>query len=204
LGWSTPRRIIAEQRPAGARAYAEGQEVAVKMAHEWREQVTLTQGDLTKARVDAIVNAANNELLLGGGVAGAIRAKGGPSIQDECDRIGPIAIGEAAITGAGRLAARHVIHAASMRLGEPTSEEHLRLATRNALRRAHEHGLSSIAFPAIGTGIAGFPMERCATVMLTEIRDHLRGATSLTSVAIVLYDRPSLAIFERTLAALPD
>jgi O-acetyl-ADP-ribose deacetylase len=174
------------------------------MAHGWREQVTLSQGDLTEARVDAIVNAANNELILGGGLAHAIRVKGGPSIQHECDHFGPIAVGEAAITGAGQLAARYVIHAASMRLGERTSEENLRLATRNALRRADEHGLASIAFPAIGTGIAGFPIDRCATVMLTEIREHLRGTTSLKSVAIVLFDRSSLENFKRALAAIPD
>ena len=174
------------------------------MPNGWRDRVTLSQGDLTEARVDAIVNAANNQLILGGGVAGAIRTKGGPSIQLECDRIGPVELGEAAITGAGRLPARHVIHAASMRLGELTSEENLRLATRNALRRADEKSLTSIAFPAIGTGIAGFPIDRCATVMLTEIRDHLLGATSLTRVMIVLFDHPSLAIFERALAAMPD
>src|SRR5215472_7030600 len=96
------------------------------MSSEWRSKVTLRQGDLTEARVDAIVNAANNDLLLGGGVAGAIRFKGGPSIQAECNRIGPIRIGEVAITSAGNLPARHVIHAASMRLGGSTSEQSLR------------------------------------------------------------------------------
>ena len=127
------------------------------MSKDWRAKIELRQGDLTEADVDAIVNAANNELMLGGGVAGAIRVKGGPSIQQECDRIGTIALGEAAITGAGRLRARHVIHAASMRLGESTSEENLRAATRNSLKRANENSLRTIAFPAIGTGIAGFP-----------------------------------------------
>src|SRR5579863_5523440 len=92
------------------------------MSQDWRAKIGLREGDLTDAEVDAIVNAANNDLMLGGGVAGAIRVKGGPSIQNECNRIAPIALGEAAITGAGRLPARHVIHAASMRLGEPTSE----------------------------------------------------------------------------------
>ena len=149
------------------------------MAACWRSKVTLRQGDLTEARVDAIVNAANNDLMLGGGVAGAIRIKGGPSIQEECNRIGPIRIGEAAITGGGKLAARHVIHAASMRLGGSTSEQGLRESTRNSLLRAKEKGLESIAFPAIGTGIAGFPMDRCAEEMLEEIRDHLKGATSI-------------------------
>ena len=145
------------------------------MSKDWRAKISLRQGDLTDADADAIVNAANNQLMLGGGVAGAIRIKGGPAIQNECDRIGPIALGEAAITGAGRLRARHVIHAASMRLGESTSEANLRAATRNSLTRADENALKTIAFPAIGTGIAGFPIERCAQVMLEEVRAHLSG-----------------------------
>lgn len=149
--------------------------------------------------MDAIVNAANNDLMLGGGVAGAIRSRGGPSIQAECDKIGPIRIGEAAITGAGRLPARHVIHAASMRLGERTSESGLRDATRNSLRLAAEHGLKSIAFPAVGTGIAGFPLERCAEVMLAEARDHLRRPTSLERIEFVLFDETAREIFARTL-----
>src|SRR5271168_1285277 len=105
----------------------------------WRTKVTIRQGDLTAAKVDAIVNAANNDLILGGGVAGAIRTKGGPSIQEECRRLGPIRIGEAAITGGGNLPARHVIHAASMALGGRTAEAGLREATRNSLLRAYEN-----------------------------------------------------------------
>ena len=149
------------------------------MAQAWRTKITIRQGDLTDAKVDAIVNAANNDLLLGGGVAGAIRTKGGPSIQEECNRLGPIRIGEAAITGGGKLAARYVIHAASMALGGYTSETGLREATRNSLERANEQRLESIAFPAIGTGIAGFPIDRCAEVMLEEFQTHLTGETSL-------------------------
>jgi O-acetyl-ADP-ribose deacetylase (regulator of RNase III) len=174
------------------------------MNSDWRAKVTLQQGDLTEARVDAIVNAANNDLLLGGGVAGAIRVKGGPSIQEECNRIGPIRIGEAALTGGGNLRARHVIHAASMRLGGRTSEQSLRDATRNSLLCADEHRLTSIAVPAIGTGIAGFPIVRCATLMLTEVRDHLRGTTSLERVDFVLYDTPALEAFKSALAQLKD
>jgi O-acetyl-ADP-ribose deacetylase len=172
------------------------------MDNNWRAKVLLRQGDLTEADVDAIVNAANNDLMLGGGVAGAIRVKGGPSIQQECDRIGPIALGEAAITGAGRLPARHVIHAASMRLGESTTEINLRAATRNSLMRAKEDSLKTIAFPAIGTGIAGFPIERCAHVMLGEVRAHLESVTTLERVELVLFDRRSLQVFERMLAEM--
>jgi O-acetyl-ADP-ribose deacetylase (regulator of RNase III) len=174
------------------------------MATAWRSKILLRQGDLTEADTDAIVNAANNDLQLGAGVAGAIRKKGGPGIQAECDRIGPIALGEAAITGGGKLKARFVIHAASMQLGGVTSEAMLRRATRNALKRAVENKLRSIAFPAIGTGIAGFPIGRCAEVMLEEIRDHLKGPTSLEKIEMVMFDQPALAEFERAFAALPD
>ncbi|MFZ2061621.1 MAG: macro domain-containing protein [Candidatus Binatus sp.] len=172
------------------------------MSKNWRDKIGLRQGDLTEADVDAIVNAANNGLMLGGGVAGAIRVKGGPAIQQECDKIGTIPLGEAAITGAGRLRARHVIHAASMRLGESTSEAKLRAATRNSLMRANENSLKTIAFPAIGTGIAGFPIERCGQVMLEEARAHLSGQTTLERVEFVLYDRRSLEVFERVLAEM--
>jgi O-acetyl-ADP-ribose deacetylase len=174
------------------------------MDREWRTKLVLRQGDLTQAQVDAIVNAANNDLLLGGGVAGAIRAVGGPSIQQECDKLGPVAIGEAAITGAGNLRARFVIHAASMRLGGRTTEQALRNSTRNSLKRAAERALESIAFPAIGTGIAGFPIDRCAEVMLEEIRDHLRGRTSLKRVEMVLFDARGLKTFQNALANIPD
>jgi len=174
------------------------------MNSTWRARVTLRQGDLTEAQVDAIVNAANDDLILGGGVAGAIRDEGGPAIQEECSRIGPAPLGEAAITGGGRLAARYVIHAASMQLGGRTTEQNLRNATRNALRRAVEKQLRSIAFPAIGTGIAGFPLERCAEVMLAEVRDHLREATPLERIEFVLYNRTALAVFEAVFARMTD
>jgi O-acetyl-ADP-ribose deacetylase (regulator of RNase III) len=159
------------------------------------DKIKILQGDLTDQDADTIVNAANNDLQLGGGVAGAIRRKGGPSIQDECDRLGPIPIGEAAITGAGRLKARFVIHAASMRLGGRTTEESLRGSTRASLLRAKEKGLRSIAFPAVGTGIAGFPPRRAAEIMIEEARRHLEGETSLQEVRFVLYDQAAYNVF---------
>jgi O-acetyl-ADP-ribose deacetylase (regulator of RNase III) len=174
------------------------------MGKEWRSKIVLRQGDLTDADTDAIVNAANNDLQLGAGVAGAIRRRGGPEIQAECDRIGPIALGEAATTGAGKLKARFVIHAASMRLGDETSEKNLRLSTRNSLRRADEKKLKSIAFPAIGTGIAGFALDRCAQVMIGEVRDHLSSSSALEKVEFVLFDQSALAEFEKALAAIND
>ena len=165
-------------------------------------KIVLMQGDLTEMETDAIVNAANNDLKLGGGVAGAIRRKGGEEIQRECDAIGAIPVGAAAITGGGRLKARYVIHAASMQLGGSTTARALRTSTAHSLHLAKEKGLKSVAFPAIGTGIAGFPMRECAGIMLEEIVKHLAGPTSLEKVYMVLFDRPSLDIFQQVWDAM--
>jgi O-acetyl-ADP-ribose deacetylase (regulator of RNase III) len=159
-------------------------------------KVEILQGDLTQQDVDAIVNAANNDLQLGGGVAGAIRRAGGPLIQEECDRIGSIAVGDAAITTGGKLKARHVIHAASMRLGGRTTADSLRGSTRKSLEIAEDQGLRAIAFPAVGTGIAGFPMVECAAIMLDEVARHADQATSLKTVRFVLFDDKGRSIFE--------
>src|ERR1700694_1753193 len=128
-------------------------------------RILIIAGDLVEQDVDAIVNAANNDLVLGGGVAGAIRSRGGPAIQEECDAHGPVKVGQSALTGAGELPARHVIHAASMSLGGRTTAESLTSAMDDAFRLAREHGVQTIAVPAVGTGIAGFPIEDCAIVM---------------------------------------
>jgi len=132
-------------------------------------RVRIAQGDITEFAGDAIVNAANNWLKLGTGVAGAIRKKGGPEIQAECDRIGPIRVGEAAITTGGKLPARYVIHAAVMG-DEPASYASVQKATRAALRLAVERGLKTVAFPLLGTGVGGLDKERVARIMLEEIR----------------------------------
>src|SRR2546429_420839 len=132
------------------------------------DRILIQQGDLTEMDTDAIVNAANNDLILGGGVAGAIRRKGGDAIQRECDEIGSIPVGYAAITTGGKLKARFVIHAASMRLGGATTGDALRSCTMHCLKIANERGLKSIAFPAVGTGVAGFPLEECANIMRSE------------------------------------
>lgn len=168
----------------------------------WKSKIILCQGDITDADADAVVNAANTQLQLGAGVAGAIRRKGGPTIQQECDAIGPVSLGEAAITGGGQLKARYVIHAASMHLGGLTSEGSLRDATVNSLKRAVEKKLTSVAFPAIGTGVAGFPLNRCAQVMLEEVKKHLAGPTTLEKVVFVLFDQPALEAFEQALASI--
>ncbi len=128
------------------------------------QTIRLFKGDLTEEDVDAIVNAANEHLAHGGGVAGAIVRKGGTSIQEESNRIGHVPTGQAAITGAGRLKARYVIHAVGpvYQAGDPRMDELLTSAGRSSLVLAHERGLASIAFPAISSGIFGFPKDRCA------------------------------------------
>lgn len=165
-------------------------------------KIILQHGDLTDMDVDAIVNAANNDLQLGGGVAGAIRRKGGPEIQRECDAIGSIPVGGAVITSGGELKARHVIHAASMQLGGTTTAQALRASTAHSLRIAAQNNLKTIAFPAVGTGIAGFPMQECAEIMLTEAVKHLQSATPLERIYFVLFDASSLAVFEQTRKAM--
>ena len=167
------------------------------------DRILIQQGDLTEMDVDAIVNAANNDLVLGAGVAGAIARKGGESIQRECDNIGSIPVGYAAITGGGKLKARHVIHAASMSLGGMrTTAKTLRTSTAHSLRLAAERKLKSIAFPAIGTGVSGFPMDECAQIMLAEALEHLKNETSLETIYFVLFDAGSRDIFRSALQTL--
>jgi O-acetyl-ADP-ribose deacetylase (regulator of RNase III) len=166
------------------------------------EKIVIQQGDLTDMDTDAIVNAANNDLHLGAGVAGAIRRNGGEQIQRECDAIGSIPVGYAAITGGGKLKARHVIHAASMQLGGGTTAANLRTSVAHSLRIAAERGLKTIAFPAVGTGIAGFPLDECATIILQEAAQHLKSETSLEKIYFVLFDDSACEVFKRALNRL--
>ena len=161
------------------------------------DRIRIQQGDLTEMDVDAIVNAANNDLILGAGVAGAIHRKGGEQIQRECNEIGSIPVGYAAITGGGKLKARYVIHAASMGLGGiRTTAKTLRTSTAHSLRLAAERNLKTIAFPAVGTGVSGFPMQECAQIMLSEAAQHLQSGTSLETIYFVLFDAASRDTFQ--------
>jgi len=162
----------------------------------------LTQGDITDQTTDAIVNAANDALQLGGGVAGAIRRKGGPKIQEECNRIGGTHVGGAVITTGGNLAAKYVIHAVGPRHGEEHEDAKLKDATLNSLILADQNHLKNIAFPAISTGIFGFPKDRCATIMLSTTIAYLEGPTKLEKVVYCLYDQKTFEIFKRTLKSL--
>jgi O-acetyl-ADP-ribose deacetylase (regulator of RNase III) len=157
------------------------------------------QGDITDSELEAIVNAANNHLWMGAGVAGAIKRKGGKSIEDEAVEKGPIQVGQAVITGAGKLKARYVIHAAVMGQDLHTNEELIKMATRSSLEQAEKSRLMSIDFPALGTGVGGFPVDRCAELMITEAMLFLRGSTHLKKVGFVLFDEESYQMFVKTL-----
>ena len=159
----------------------------------------LLDGDLTEMDTDAIVNAANARLVLGGGVAGAIRRKGGPRIQAECNKIGGTFVGGAVITTGGNLKARHVIHAVGPRMGEGDEDQKLKNATLNSLKTADENNLKSISFPAISTGIFGFPIGRCAEIMLQTTIDYLKGPTGLQRVVFCLFGRDSYEVFANQL-----
>ncbi len=159
----------------------------------------ILKGDLTEMDVDAIVNAANTQLILGGGVAGAIRSKGGPAIQEECNRIGGTFTGGAVITTAGNLIAKHVIHAAGPVMGEGDEDEKLKNAAVNSLKRAEEKNLKSIAFPAISTGIFGFPMERCAEILLTECVSYLEKKGEVKDIYFCLWDKKAYDMFAEKL-----
>ncbi len=164
--------------------------------------IELVRGDITKVETEAIVNAANNELWMGAGVAGAIKRAGGAEIERQAVAQGPIEVGESVVTTAGRLPHRYVIHAAAMgtAAGEPpTDAGRIRAATRNALRRAEELGLRSVAFPALGTGVAGFPLEKAAKIMVEEIRDHLLDGTSLERVVLALWGDEAFGAFAKVL-----
>ncbi len=162
----------------------------------------LTQGDITDQTTDAIVNAANTALQMGGGVAGAIRRKGGPKIQEECNEIGGTYVGGAVITTGGNLKAKYVIHAVGPIHGDEHEDEKLKNATLNSLILANQKNLKSIAFPAISTGIFGFPKDRCATIMLSTTIAYLDGPTKLKQVVFCLYDQKTFEIFQRTLQFL--
>jgi O-acetyl-ADP-ribose deacetylase (regulator of RNase III) len=150
-------------------------------------RIVIIAGDLVEQDVDAIVNAANNDLVLGGGVAGAIRTRGGPSIQEECNAHGPIRVGQAAVTGAGDLPARHVIHAASMALGGATTAESLQSSMDHAFQLAQQLGVKTIGIPAVGTGIAGFPIDECAMVMARSLTRALANGWAPDEVRFVLF-----------------
>ncbi len=159
--------------------------------------IRIIQGDICDRDVDAVVNAANNQLWMGGGVAGAIKRRGGVAIEREAIAKGPLPIGESVATGAGDLKARHVIHAAVMGADLATDADKIRRATLSALALAGRLGLRSIAFPALGTGVGGFPLDECARIMRQAVADQASKETSVSAVEFVLFGRDAREAFER-------
>ena len=163
--------------------------------------VEVLEGDVTQLEVDAIANAANTDLRHGGGVAGAIVRAGGQTIQAESDAVAPIELGEAVATGAGDLPAQWVIHAATMRLGGPTSAEIIREATASTLRVADELGAKSLALVAFGTGVGGFPVEEAARIEAEAVRLHLNEGTGLDRVVFCVFGGEAREAFDRAVSA---
>ena len=173
-----------------------GRSLSIKMRET---DLQLLEGDISDLQVDVIVNAANEKLQLGAGVAGAIAKKGGPSIQEECNRIGGTPVGTAVMTAAGNLKAKHVIHAVGPRKGEGEEDRKLASAVRASLALAERQGMRSIALPAISAGNFGFPMDRCERIMLTEIQRYIQGGTKLEQVTVCLYGDEAFDTFKREL-----
>ncbi len=168
-------------------------------------EIKIIQGDITGLKVDAIVNAANNKLVMGGGVAGAIKKKGGKAIEEEAVKIGPIKIGEAIFTPAGSLPAKYVIHAATMGMDFQTDEDKIRDSSKNALRVAEELKIKSIAFPALGCGVGGFPLLAAAKIMAQEVLKHLReNKSGLKEIIFCLYDKEAYDVFNKSVFSYID
>lgn len=158
-------------------------------------KIKLIQGDITEQEVDAIVNAANDHLWMGAGVAGAIKRKGGKEIEEEAMKKGPIPVGEAVVTKAGSLKAKYVIHAIVMGQDLVTNEESIKNATLNSLKRAEELKIKSIVFPAFGTGVGGFSTDKCAEIMIGAVKEFSRKIEYLKEIIFVLFDKKSYDVW---------
>jgi len=172
------------------------------LLHGDGKKIKIVEGNIALLNCEAVVNAANKYLQLGGGVAGAIRTYGGPAIQEECDKLAPINVGEAVITGGGKLKAKYVIHAVGPVNGEGNEEAKLAGATLSSLRIAKDRKIETIAFPAISTGIFGFPIEKCAEIMLRAAMDFLGKNDFPKEILFCLYGQEACSVFLKTLATL--
>jgi O-acetyl-ADP-ribose deacetylase (regulator of RNase III) len=164
--------------------------------------VELLDDDLAAQEVDAVVNAANNQLWMGAGVAGALKRRGGVEIERDAMALGPVAPGEYVMTAGYRLPARHVIHAAVMGQDLRTSAALIRQATRGTLQLAARERFASIAFPAFGTGVGGFPLDECARIMIAEVKAFARSAHTIRLVRFVLFGQPAYRTFAETAGEL--
>ncbi|HZN62019.1 MAG TPA: macro domain-containing protein [Planctomycetota bacterium] len=163
-------------------------------------KIQLLHGDITQLEVEAIVNSANNDFILGSGVSGAIHRLGGPEIQEECHRIGTRPLGSVATTTAGKLKAKYIIHAAVNPLGLWADAKSIRAAFRGVLRELRDKGIKSTAVPAIGTGAGAFSIDRCADILLEEVRDFAKTEPPLETLIFVLFDEKNFQAFEERFA----
>jgi O-acetyl-ADP-ribose deacetylase len=165
------------------------------------KRIFCVQGDICDSKALAIVNAANNRLWMGAGVAGAIKRKGGQIIEDEAIKRGPIEIGEAVATSGGKLAAKYVIHAAVMGQDLRTNGDYIKAATRSSLQQAEKLRLASIDFPALGTGVGNFSIDECGKLMVTEAVLFLKSSQYVKNVGFVLFDQETYQAFIKALKA---
>lgn len=159
-------------------------------------RIDLLKGDITERDTDAIINTANNLLILGSGLCGAIKAKGGDKIAEECSRHGAVNIGDAVITTAGSLKSKYIIHAALMEFDSPIKDDNISLSLLNSLRVANKRSLKSISIPDMSVGITRFPPEKCANILFTVINNFIEEENkSLELIEIVLWDIETLHIY---------
>lgn len=163
--------------------------------------ITILQGDITTADTESIVNAANNEFWMGSGVAGAIKKAGGETIEQEAMQKGPVIPGEAVFSSAGKLRFKYIIHAAVMGQDLRTTDKLIRQATVSSLVLADQLKLKSIAFPAFGTGVGGFPIRACANIMLTAVRNYGDMSKHVERVVFYLFDDVAFTVFKEKLEA---
>lgn len=164
-----------------------------------RKTIEVVKSDIADQDTEAIVNAANNHLWMGAGVAGAIKKRGGVEIEREAVSQGPVDVGEAILTSGGKLKAKYVIHAAAMGQDLQTDIDKIRMATHNSLVLADKYQIASISFPALGTGVGGFSIFHCAKIMITETVEFLMNAKHLKHVRFVLFDQQSFDAFHQEL-----
>jgi O-acetyl-ADP-ribose deacetylase (regulator of RNase III) len=168
-----------------------------------RSIIRLIKDDITDIDVDAFVFYAQPDLALGSGFGGAIAVRGGASIQKELESLAPVALGEAVVSSAGNLKADHIIHAVGPKFQEEDTEGKLRTTLVNTLKRAEDIGAERLAFPAMGSGYYGTPVDLCARVMLEEIRRHLEGETGIKEVLICVLDTPQYDAFKAKIENTP-
>ena len=164
-----------------------------------KKAIRLMTGDITDLQIEAFVYYARPDLVLGSGFGGAISVRGGPKIQEELKKLGTIATGEAVVTSAGNMKAKYIIHAVGPRFQEEDTEGKLRTTTLNVLRRAQEKGIKQLAFPAMGAGFYGIPLDLCARITLGEVKKHLEGQTGLEEVIFCLRDSREYKPFQEEL-----